>query len=264
VKAAFRVLFIGDILGHPGRHIVREKLPELAQEFVPDVIVANGENAAGGFGITPLLADELFEAGIHVLTSGNHIWDKKEIVPYLSEQKDGRLLRPANYPEGAPGHGVYLGKTASGVLYGVLNLQGRVFMPTVDCPFRAADALLARMPSEVRIRIVDMHAEATSEKLALGWYLDGRVTAVVGTHTHIPTADETILPQGSAYITDLGMTGPYHSVIGMDKEAVIKKFLDQMPARFEVAKGDVRLSCVLIEADGSTGRALSIRRIVRA
>ncbi|MGH9359977.1 MAG: TIGR00282 family metallophosphoesterase [Terriglobia bacterium] len=259
----FRILFIGDIFGQPGRHAVKQKLPELIEEFSPQLILANGENAAAGFGITPPLAEELLDLGIAVLTSGNHIWDKKEIIPYLADHADGRLLRPANFPAPTPGHGLYVGKTPGGVPYAVLNLQGRVFMPSLDCPFHAADALLATLPPEVKIRIVDLHAEATSEKLALGWYLDGRVTALVGTHTHVPTADERVLPKGSAYITDLGMTGPYDSVIGMEKESVIKKFLDQMPARFDVARGDVRLCGTLIEADPASGRALSIRRVVK-
>jgi len=263
VDIPFRILFIGDILGQPGRHAVKEKLPELIQEFSPQLVLANGENAAAGFGITPPLVEELLDLGIAVLTSGNHIWDKKEIISYLSEHADGRLLRPANFPTQTPGHGLYLGSTPSGVPYAVLNLQGRVFMPSLDCPFRTADALLASIPPEVKIRIVDMHAEATSEKLALGWYLDGRVTAVLGTHTHVPTADEKVLPKGAAYITDLGMTGPYDSIIGMEKESVIKKFLDQMPARFEVARGDVRLCGALIEANPADGRALSIRRIMK-
>jgi 2',3'-cyclic-nucleotide 2'-phosphodiesterase len=258
-----KILFIGDIFGHPGRRIVREMLPDLVAEQAPDLILANGENAAAGFGITPSLVDELLDLGIELLTSGNHIWDRKEIVPYLAEHVDGRLLRPANYPDGAPGHGLYLGRTRGGVAYAVLNLQGRVFMPSLDCPFRAADSLLAAIPAEVKVRIVDMHAEATSEKVAIGWYLDGRVTAVIGTHTHIPTADERILPEGTAYITDLGMTGPYDSVIGIEKRTVIEKFLRQMPARFEVARGDVRLCAVLIDADPDSGRARFIRRIVR-
>lgn len=258
-----RILFIGDIYGQPGRRIVKEALPVLREEYAPDLILANGENAAAGFGITPPLVEELLDLGIAVLTSGNHIWDKKEILPYLAEHADGRLLRPANYPGSTPGHGLYVGKTTSGIGYAVLNLQGRVFMPSIDCPFRTADALLERIPGNVKIRIVDMHAEATSEKLALGWYLEGRVTAVLGTHTHVPTADETVLPGGTAYLTDVGMTGPYDSVIGVEKELVIQRFLNQLPARFEVAKGDVRLCGVLIEADAQSGRALSIQRILR-
>jgi metallophosphoesterase (TIGR00282 family) len=258
-----KILFIGDIVGHPGRRMVKEALPGLVEEYSPDLILANAENAAGGFGITPPLVAELLDMGIAVLTSGNHIWDRKEIVSYLTEHADGRLLRPANYPGQAPGHGHYVGKTRSGLSYAVLNLQGRVFMPSIDCPFRTADVLLAAIPPDIKIRIVDMHAEATSEKQAMGWYLDGRVTAVLGTHTHIPTADETILPQGTAYVTDLGMTGPYDSVIGIEKHSVIQKFLNQIPARFEVAKGGVRLSAALLEADPQTGRAVSIQRIVR-
>jgi hypothetical protein len=258
-----KILFIGDIFGQPGRRMVKETLPRLQEEFGPDLVLANAENAAAGFGITPALTEELLDLGIQVLTSGNHIWDKKEIYAYLNEHADGRLLRPANYPAGAPGHGLYVGSTRGGTDYAVLNLQGRVFMLPIDCPFRTADAQLARIPPEVKIRIVDIHAEATSEKISLGWYLDGRVTAVLGTHTHIPTADEAVLPQGTAYVTDLGMTGPYDSVIGIEKQIVIQKFLNQMPTRFEVAKGDVRLSAVLIEADDDTGRALSIQRILR-
>ena len=263
LNQGMRILFIGDVFGQPGRRIVKEMLPALVGEYDPDLVLANGENAAGGFGITPPIVEELLDMGIAVLTSGNHIWDKKEIYAYLNEHSDGRLLRPANYPHSAPGHGLYLGKTRSGFGYAVLNLQGRVFMSPIDCPFRTADEQLAKIPAEVKIRIVDMHAEATSEKVSMGWYLDGRVTAVVGTHTHIPTADETILPRGAAYITDLGMTGPYDSVIGIEKQSVIQKFLSQLPARFEVAKGDVRLNAVLIEADPLTGRAASIARIVR-
>jgi 2',3'-cyclic-nucleotide 2'-phosphodiesterase len=243
--------------------MVKEALPMLVEEYTPELILANGENAAAGFGITPQLVEELLDTGIAVLTSGNHVWDKKEIYPYLRDHVDGRLLRPANYPANAPGHGLYIGKTREGIGYAVLNLQGRVFMPSIDCPFRSADAQLATIPADVKIRIVDMHAEATSEKVALGWYLDGRVTAVVGTHTHVPTADEALLPKGTAYVSDLGMTGPYDSVIGIEKELVIQKFLNQIPARFEVAKGDVRLAAALIEADPQTGRALSIHRIMR-
>ena len=263
MDGSLKILFIGDIFGKPGRRIAKEVLPGLVEEYSPDLILANGENAAAGFGITPALVEELLDLGIAVLTSGNHIWDKKEIVPYFTEHADGRLLRPANYPATAPGHGLYIGRTRAGLDYAVMNLQGRVFMPTIDCPFRTADALLEKIPANVKLRIVDMHAEATSEKQALGWYLDGRVTAVVGTHTHIPTADETVLPQGTAYVTDLGMTGPYDSVIGIEKDLIIKKFLDQIPARFEVAKGDVRFCAVLIDADPESGRALGIQRILR-
>ncbi|MBZ5514626.1 MAG: TIGR00282 family metallophosphoesterase [Acidobacteriia bacterium] len=263
MSATAKILFIGDICGHPGRRAVKELLPGLVAEFAPDLVLANAENAAGGFGITPPLVEELLDLGIAVLTSGNHVWDKREILPYLTDHADGRLLRPANYPGAAPGQGIYVGKTQAGLDYAVLNLQGRVFMPAIDCPFRTADALFGNIPSEVKVRIVDVHAEATSEKRALGWYLDGRATAVVGTHTHIPTADECVQPGGTAYITDVGMTGPYDSVIGIQKDTVIRKFLEQIPARFDVAKGDVRLSGVLIAADRESGRALSIERILR-
>jgi metallophosphoesterase (TIGR00282 family) len=261
-----KVLFIGDIFGQPGRRIVKDALPRLIEELSPDLVLANGENAAGGFGITPPLVEELLEQGIAVLTSGNHIWDKKEIFPYLSDHTDGRLLRPANYPGGpggAPGQGMYVGKTRAGLDYAVINLQGRVFMAGIECPFRTADILLSQLPPHVKVKIVDFHAEATSEKIALGWYLDGRATAVLGTHTHVPTADEIVLPGGTAYITDLGMTGPYDSVIGMEKEPVIQKFLTGLPVRFDVAKGNVRLCAVLIRADLETGRAVSIERIAR-
>jgi 2',3'-cyclic-nucleotide 2'-phosphodiesterase len=259
-----RILFIGDIFGSPGRRAVRELLPGIVARHAPDLVLANGENAAAGFGITPKLVDELLGAGVEVLTSGNHIWDRKEIVPYLAEHADGPLLRPANFPDGAPGQGLILGRTRNSIPYAVMNLQGRVFMQSIECPFRGADGLLKLIPAEVKIRILDMHAETTSEKMALGWYMDGRVTAVLGTHTHIPTADERVLPGGTAYITDVGMTGPYDSVIGIDKQMVIEKFLNQLPARFEVARDDVRLCGVMIEADPATGRAISIERIMAA
>ena len=258
-----RILYIGDIFGRPGRSIVKERLPDLVAEFAPNLILANGEKAAAGFGITPHLVDELLGLGITVLTTGNHIWDKKEIFPYLAEHPDGPLLRPANYPPQVPGRGLYVGRTRAGLDYAVINLQGRVFMPPIDCPFRTVDNLLEMVPETVKIRFVDMHAEATSEKLAMGWYLNGRVTAMLGTHTHVPTADEKVLPGGTAYITDLGMTGPYESVIGVEKDTVIRKFLSQIPERFEVAKGDVRLCGVLVEADPLTGHAFSIKRIDR-
>lgn len=258
-----RILYIGDIFGRPGRNIVKERLPELVSEYAPDLILANGENAAAGFGITPKLVEELLALGIAVLTTGNHIWDKREIFPYLAEHADGPLLRPANYPPQVPGRGLYVGKTTAGLDFAVINLQGRVFMPPIDCPFRTVDDLLEMIPETVKLRFVDMHAEATSEKLAMGWYLNGRVTAMVGTHTHVPTADQKVLSAGTAYVTDLGMTGPYESVIGVEKDTVIRKFLSQVPERFEVAKGDVRLCGVVVEADPLTGRAISIRRIDR-
>ena len=221
--------------------------------------IANGENAAGGFGITAPLADELFGYGVDVLTSGNHIWDKREIYEYLPRQP--RLLRPANYPEGLPGCGVIVVEARNGARCAIINLQGRALMTPIDCPFRKADAILAGLPPDVRIRFVDFHAELTSEKTAMGWYLDGRVSAVVGTHTHIPTADTRILPGGTAYQTDVGMTGPYHSVIGVDKQMIIEKFLTQLPMRMEAAKHGAELHGVIVEVDESTGRAASIRRV---
>lgn len=257
-----KILFIGDIFGRPGRRIVKEKLPYLVDRYQIDLVLANGENAAGGFGITPSLVDELLDCGIAVLTSGNHIWDRKEILPFLADpDTQARILRPANYPSSAPGIGIFQGETSKGVPYAVLNLQGRVFMANTDCPFRTADALLEKIPTENHLIVVDFHAEATSEKLALGWYLEGRVTAVLGTHTHVPTADAKILPGGTAHITDLGMTGPYDSIIGVNKKVILERFLRQIPSRFEPAERDVRLCAVLIEADPTTGQALSIQRI---
>lgn len=260
-----RILFIGDIFGRPGRTIVRERLAGLVRDNAIDLIIANGENSAAGFGITPQLAEELFELGIDVLTTGNHVWDKREIVDYF-EAADGnphspakRLLRPANYASGLPGWGVYEGKKGT-VPYAVINLQGRVFMASNDDPFRTVDQLLKQI--QAKIIFVDIHAEATSEKVSMGWYLDGRVTVVVGTHTHVPTADERVLPGGTAYITDVGMTGPFDSVIGVKKELVISRFLNNMPARFEAASGDVRLCAVIVECDDTTGRAKDIKRVM--
>jgi 2',3'-cyclic-nucleotide 2'-phosphodiesterase len=261
-----RILFIGDIFGRPGRTIVRERLPELVKQHSVDLIIANGENAAAGFGITAALAEELFEMGIEVLTSGNHIWDKREILEFFESANGNpysparRLLRPANYPSTLPGWGLFQGKTKANVPYAVINLQGRVFMTSNDDPFRVADELLKKVTE--KIILVDIHAEATSEKISMGWYLDGRVTAVLGTHTHIPTADEHVLPNGTAYQTHVGMTGPYDSVIGVKKELVINRFLTNMPARFEAASGDVRLCAVVIDCDESSGKARSIKRIM--
>jgi 2',3'-cyclic-nucleotide 2'-phosphodiesterase len=253
-----RILFIGDIVGSPGRRIIKERLADIVAQHSVDLVIANSENAASGFGITPRLVEELLRAGVEVLSGGNHIWDRKEILEYFPHEP--RLLRPANYPDGAPGSGLYIGTTSSGVRYAVLNLQGRVFMVPIDCPFRTAERELARIPPEVKVVLVDMHAEATSEKLAMGWYLDGRVSAVIGTHTHVATADEQLLPKGTAYITDVGMTGPHDSVIGMDKAAILRRFLDALPARFEVASGQVEMNAVLLDVDQSTGRARSITR----
>jgi metallophosphoesterase (TIGR00282 family) len=261
-----RVLFIGDIVGSPGRRIVQDRLADIIAQKQIDLVIANGENAAAGFGITPRLADELLNTGIEVLTGGNHSWDRKEIMEYMPHQP--RLLRPGNFPEGNPGSGVYVGTAKNGVKYAVLNLQGRVFLPAIEDPFRKADSELAKLSEDVAFVLVDMHAETTSEKLAMGWYLDGRVTAVVGTHTHVTTADEHVLPQGTAFITDVGMTGPHDGVIGMDRGAIIKRFLDGLPARFDVASGDVQMNCVLIETedDGPRNaagrlRARSIERL---
>ena len=261
-----RILFIGDIFGRPGRSLVHSELRRLVEENDAELVIANGENAAAGFGITPALADDLLSLGIHVITTGNHVWDKRELIEYfqlgVTSFKDNarRVLRPANYPAGTPGWGVYEGQTGLGTRYAVINLQGRVFMADNDDPFRTADRLLEQI--EAKVIFVDMHAEATSEKIALGWYLDGRVTAVVGTHTHVPTADERVLPGGTAYITDVGMTGPYDGVIGVQKELVLQRFLTQMPARWEPAKGDPRLCGVVIDCDSGTGRARSIERVL--
>jgi 2',3'-cyclic-nucleotide 2'-phosphodiesterase len=247
-----RVLFIGDIVGSPGRQIVRDRLADLVAQRQIDLVIANGENSASGFGITPRLADELLKLGIDVLTGGNHSWDRKEILEYMPHEP--RLLRPGNFPEGNVGSGVFVGTAKNGVKYGVLNLQGRVFMTPIDDPFKKADNELAKLPADLGFVLVDMHAETTSEKLAMGWYLDGRVTAVVGTHTHVATADERVLPRGTAFICDVGMTGPHDGVIGMDRESIIKKFLDGLPARFDVASGDVQMNCVLIETDDEGAR----------
>jgi len=260
-----KILFIGDIFGRPGRTIVKDRLPEIRKQHSIDLVIANCENAAAGFGITPPLAEELFDLGIDVMTTGNHVWDKREIIEYF-QMADGnphsparRLLRPANFSQGLPGWGVYEGQK-NGVAYAVVNLQGRVFMGSSDDPFRYVDKLLEQI--KAKIVFVDFHAEASSEKVAFGWYLDGRATAVVGTHTHIPTADETVLPKGTAYITDVGMTGPYDSVIGVKKELVIEKFLNGMPSRFEAANGDVRLCAVVVDCDNQTGRATSVERLM--
>jgi 2',3'-cyclic-nucleotide 2'-phosphodiesterase len=242
-----RVLFVGDIVGAPGRLIVHDRLADVVSQRQIDLVIANGENAASGFGITPRLAQELLNLGIHVITGGNHSWDRKEILEYLPHEP--RLLRPANFPEGNPGSGTYIGTAKNGMKYAVLNLQGRVFMTQIDDPFRKADCELGKISEDVAFVLVDMHAETTSEKVAMGWYLDGRVTAVVGTHTHVATADERVLPQGTAYITDVGMTGPHRGVIGMDREGIIKRFLNGLPARFDVASGDVQMNCVMVETD---------------
>jgi hypothetical protein len=260
-----RILFIGDIFGRPGRNIVRDRLSSLVRDRDIQLIIANGENAAAGFGITGALAEELFDLGIDVITTGNHVWDKREIIEYFQMANGNphsparRLLRPANYPAGLPGWGVYEGRK-NGVEYAVINLQGRVFMASNDDPFRVADELIGRI--KAKVIFVDLHAEATSEKVSLGWYLNGRATAVVGTHTHIPTADERVLPGGTAYVTDVGMTGPYDSVIGVNKDQIIGRFLNNMPVRFEAATGDVRMCAVIVECDADSGRASGIERLM--
>lgn len=253
------ILFIGDIVGKPGRQALSRELHRLVDRYMVDVVVANGENAAGGFGLTTEVAKELFGLGVHLLTGGNHIWDKKEQVPLILA--DPRIIRPANYPAGALGSGSAVLTTPSGVRVGVLNLEGRVYMKTLECPFLCADKELEWLKNETPIVLVDFHAEATSEKSALGWYLDGRVSALVGTHTHVQTADERILPNGTAFLSDAGMTGSFDSVIGMGKEETIHRFLTQLPAKFEVAKKDIRLNAVVIAVDETSGKALSIERI---
>ena len=255
-----KLLFVGDLIGKPGRQAVRRLLPGLVDRHRADYVVVNVENAAGGFGVTPEVLSELADLPIHCLTSGNHIWDKKEGVELLS--REPRLLRPANYPDGNPGAGVHVGETAGGIPVAVLNLEGQVFMKNVDSPFRAADRLLAALPPAVKVIFVDFHAEATSEKQALAFYLDGRVSAVCGTHTHVPTADERVLAGGTALLTDVGMTGPYDSVIGFRADRVISRFLLQTPVAFDVAKHDVRLAAALIDIDELTGKARGIERML--
>lgn len=266
-----RILFVGDIFGRPGRTIVQERVPDLIRERNIDLAIANAENAAGGFGLTPTIAEELFDLGFDALTTGNHIWDKKEIIEYFNNAAKNpgslahKIVRPANYPAGTPGWGWYEGQTHggrafSGVPFAVINLQGRVFMANNDDPFRKADEILSQI--KAKVVLVDIHAEATSEKVALAWYLEGRVTAVLGTHTHIPTADERVLPGGTAAQTDVGMTGPYASVIGVQKDLIVQRFLSNMPGKFEPATDDVRLCAVIIECNPETGRAKSIERLM--
>ena len=256
-----KILIVGDVIGNAGRKALTRYLDEVRQEHGIDYTIINVENLAGGFGVTRKTLDEVDRLGVDVMSSGNHIWDKKEVFDLLGDEP--RLLRPHNYPPGCPGTGVHVGEGPGGVRVAVLNLQGRVFMPPIDCPFRAADRALEEIGDTADVVIVDLHAEATSEKVAMGWHLDGRAAAVVGTHTHIPTADERVLPGGTAYLTDLGMTGPYDSVIGVDKRVIVGRFLNALPARFETAKGDVRLCGAVVEVDPATGKALSIRRVAR-
>ena len=253
------ILFIGDIVGRPGRELVRKGLSALVEHHAVDLVIANAENAAAGFGITREVGDGLLDAGVDVMTSGNHIWDKKEAIDYIGTE--ARLLRPANYPAGVPGHGGYLARSADGRPVGIVNVMGRVFLANIDDPFAVVLREIEALASRARILIVDFHAEATSEKIAMGWHLDGKVTAVVGTHTHVQTSDERILPGGTAYITDVGMTGPHDSVIGVDTSAALGRFLSGMPARFECAKGNPRLNAVVVSADDETGRATTIERL---
>ena len=254
-----RVLFIGDIVGEPGRRAIKELVPKITKREKIDFVVANGENAAGGSGITPVLVDELLGYGIDVITSGDHIWKRKEIIDKLSQ--DSRVLRPANYPRESPGFGSTVVESRSGVEVGVINIQGRVFMQAIECPFRVARAEVDRIKNKARVIILDIHAEATSEKMALGWFLDGSVSAIIGTHTHVQTADERILPNGTAFLTDAGMTGPFDSVIGRNKEQILTRFISGLPARFDMAQGDIQLHGAIIDVNEKTGKADSIKRI---
>ena len=256
-----KILFIGDIVGKPGRDAALTMAPILRAEFAPDLVIANAENAAGGVGITPEIARLLLDGGIDVLTLGNHTWSKRDIYEYL--QTEQRVLRPANYPPGAPGRGHGLYKTPGGTLVGVANLNGRTFMEPIDCPFRAADEIIGHLRPLTPVIFFDFHAETTSEKMAFGWHCDSRVSVVAGTHTHVQTADERVLPGGTAYITDAGMCGPENSVIGMDVKSVLARFVTQMPHRFTVAEGPARLCGVVVDVDGATGRAREIQRISR-
>ena len=254
-----RILFIGDIVGSPGRTAISRELHRLVDRHAVDLVIANGENAAGGFGITPDTAAELYRHGIHLLTSGNHIWDKKDNSGFLD--REDRIIRPLNYPPGTPGRGSTIVETPAGIKVGVLNLEGRVYMKNLDCPFRCADAELEQLRKKASIILLDFHAETTSEKSSLGWYLDGRVSALVGTHTHVQTADERILPNGTAYITDVGMTGSFDSVIGVDKGQAIQRFLTQQSVKFDIPKKDLRINAVVIGIETKTGKAVSIERI---
>ncbi len=254
-----KILFIGDIVGEPGRRAVEELLPGIKKAETIEFAIGNAENVAGGSGITPTLADELFDHGLDVITSGDHIWKRKEIIDRI--ESDRRILRPANYPAGVPGFGSTIIRSESGIDVGVINLIGRVFMQALECPFRAAQCEVDKIKNKARIIIVDMHAEATSEKIAMGWYLDGQVSAIVGTHTHVQTADDKVLPNGTAFLCDAGMTGPLDGVIGRKKEQILTRFLTQMPTKFEMAEGDIQLQGAIIDVDEKTGKADSIKRI---
>jgi 2',3'-cyclic-nucleotide 2'-phosphodiesterase len=253
------ILFVGDIVGRPGRELIRKGLRALVGRYSLDLVIANAENSAAGFGVTKEIGDTLLEWGVDVMTSGNHIWDKKEAIDYIAGEP--RLLRPANYPAGVPGRGTYVARTGDGRAVGVINVMGRVFMLNIDDPFAVVLREIENIRHQTRVIIVDFHAEATSEKVAMGWYLDGRVTAVIGTHTHVQTADERVLPAGTAYLTDAGMTGPHDSIIGMEKEPSLARFLTAMPSKFEPATGNPRLNGLVIQADDKTGRATGVTRI---
>ena len=253
------ILFVGDIVGRPGRELIRKGLRALVDRYGLDLVIANAENSAAGFGVTKDIGDTLLEWGVDVMTSGNHIWDKKEAIDYIAGQP--RLLRPANYPAGVPGRGACVARTGDGRAVGVINVMGRVFMLNIDDPFAVVLREIEAIRHQTRVIIVDFHAEATSEKVAMGWHLDGKVTAVIGTHTHVQTADERVLPNGTAYLTDAGMTGPHDSIIGMEREPSLVRFLTAMPSKFEPATGNPRLNGVVIEADDKTGRATRITRI---
>lgn len=255
------LLFIGDIYASPGRNVVASHLAELQATYGIQLTIANAENSAGGFGVTPQIADEFFSMGIDVITTGNHVWDKREFYDYMDRHP--RVVRPANYPDGLPGKGLIFVESRHGVQCAVMNLQGRAHMTPIDCPFHKANDLLAQIPEQVKVRFVDFHAELTSEKVAMGWHLDGRVSAMIGTHTHVPTADTRILPKGTGYQTDCGMTGPYDGVIGADKELVLKKFLTSLPVRLEASKRGAELHAVLVQIEDQTGRCTAIERIVR-
>ncbi len=252
------ILFLGDIIGSSGRKAIKSLLGAAINEFSIDMVIANGENAAGGFGITKKIAEELFDYGIDVITSGNHIFDKREILDYLPLCE--KIIRPANYPEEVPGNGTYI-FSINGFQAAVINISGVVFMDSLNCPFRTVTRELEKLPESVKVKIIDFHAEVTSEKMCMGWYLDRKVSAVIGTHTHVPTADERVLPNGTGYITDVWMTGPYDSVIGVKKDIALKKFLTKMPIRFDMAKKDIRLCGVLVTIDDDTGRCHAIKRV---
>jgi metallophosphoesterase (TIGR00282 family) len=253
------LLFIGDIVGRPGRELVRKGLRGLVDKHSIDLVIANAENSAAGFGVTKDIGDALLDYGVDVMTSGNHIWDKKEVLEYIPKQP--KLLRPANYPAGVPGRGSYVAQTRDGRAVGVINVMGRVFMLNIDDPFQVVLKEIEAIRSKTKVIVVDFHAEATSEKVAMGWHLDGKVTLVVGTHTHVQTADERILPNGTAYLTDAGMTGPHDSIIGMEREPSLARFLNGMPSRFEPATANPRLNGVIVSADDQTGRAKAVTRI---